>query len=573
MFSDKLNEYIYTIGCTGKELSEYSEISESTISRYRTGERMPKAESDELARLCRGLCYAAAEKGENSSVSYSTVMHELSTLVACEKFNYKGFQTRLNMLFSIFSINASEISSALKYDSSYISRIRRGQRKPARPEQFAHETAEFVARRYSSENERKIAAELMGISTEEIALKRTYADALVKWLTDNTAENTDNPMTKFLEKLNDFEIGEYIKTVDFNGENAPSALFQLPVSKTYYGIEQMKCGELDFWEATLISDSDKNVFMCSDMKMDDMAKDMKFSRKYMYEIAAILKKGLHIDVIHNLNRPFNELMLGLECWIPLYMTGGISPYYLKNTADRVYGHFLNVSGAAALSGEGICGYHSKSKYYITQNQSELYYYRERADLILKKAQPLMEIYRDDTEKELKAFLLADTKKGGKRKNILSAPPLYTAPEPFLRNLLKKSSADEKTVQKLINYAASQCEIIEEMLEYGTVCDIVPSIERAEFDEHPITLPNLFGDKSIEYSFDDYSAHLKYTREFAQSHPDYSVQFLPRRTFANIQIVIHCGKWAMVSKTNSPRVHFIIKNPILRNAIENLELPF
>ena len=64
---------------------------------------------------------------------------------------------------------------------------------------------------------------------------------------------------------------------------------------------------------------------------------------------------------------------------------------------------LNVSGAAALSGECISGHHKSGKYYFTNNKEELAYYSERAKCILEKASPLMEIYREETQGGLNAF--------------------------------------------------------------------------------------------------------------------------------------------------------------------------
>ena len=72
-----------------------------------------------------------------------------------------------------------------------------------------------------------------------------------------------------------------------------------------------------------------------------------------------LKKGHHLNIIHNLDRPFNEMMLGLESWIPIYMTGQISPYYLSNLKNNIYNHLNYVSAAATLSGECINGFHNK----------------------------------------------------------------------------------------------------------------------------------------------------------------------------------------------------------------------
>lgn len=50
------------------------------------------------------------------------------------------------------------------------------------------------------------------------------------------------------------------------------------------------------------------------------------------------------------------MMLGLESWIPIYMTGQVSPYYLKGVQNTVYCHFHYVSGAAALTGECITAF-------------------------------------------------------------------------------------------------------------------------------------------------------------------------------------------------------------------------
>lgn len=44
IFNDLLNQYITQLGCTAKELSETTGLSPASLSRYRTGERMPNQE-------------------------------------------------------------------------------------------------------------------------------------------------------------------------------------------------------------------------------------------------------------------------------------------------------------------------------------------------------------------------------------------------------------------------------------------------------------------------------------------------------------------------------------------------
>ncbi|MDY4515912.1 MAG: hypothetical protein SPD93_05360 [Lachnospiraceae bacterium] len=61
-------------------------------------------------------------------------------------------------------INVSDLSGALRFDSSYLSRIRSGQRKPANLEKFILETAGYIART----NSPSAIAGLIGQPAEEL---------------------------------------------------------------------------------------------------------------------------------------------------------------------------------------------------------------------------------------------------------------------------------------------------------------------------------------------------------------------------------------------------------------------
>lgn len=283
--------------------------------------------------------------------------------------------------------------------------------------------------------------------------------------------------------------------------------------------------ELDFLKATVLSKSSESVIMYSDMPMEEMSKDSEFPKKWMFGMAMMLKKGLHLNMIHNIDRPFNEMMLGLEGWIPMYMTGQVSPYYLKNVQNNVFLHFLKVSGTAALSGEAIVGCHSDGRYYLTKNKSEVAYFRKRAEALLNNAHPLMDIYREENSGALNAFLLADSHISGKRRNILSSLPIYTMEEDYLKRLLDKHS-----------------------------------------------LPGMFFENDIVYTYDDYLEHLKQTERYAEHNKNYIFKQTSAHTFSNLQIIMHEGKWAMISKGKSPEIHFVIHHPKLRKSIENFIPP-
>ena len=173
-------------------------------------------------------------------------------------------------------------------------------------------------------------------------------------MSSNTSSN-NTVINSFLNNLDNFDLEEYIKVIKFDEMKVPFIPFYNPSAKTYTGIEEMRMGELDFFKATVMSKSTEPVFMCNDVPMEKLVQDKEWAKKYMFGIAMILKKGLHINMIHTLNRPFKEILLGLENWIPLYMTGQVSAYYFKNFNANIYTHTNYVSGNVALTGESVRG--------------------------------------------------------------------------------------------------------------------------------------------------------------------------------------------------------------------------
>lgn len=394
MFYEKLNKYIDLIGCTGKEIAEFSGLSAATVSRYRSGERTPKNNSDDFSALCRAISELAVKNGI-PKCNLSEITSKLQKALSEENFNHESMRKKLNILFDALSVNVSELAKSLKFDASYISRIRSGQRRAADPEKFAYEVSLYILARFPKSRETVCTV---------TKCKEFSASSVASWLTDGSEIPDDEyNASAFLRKLDEFDLNEYISSVKFDKIKVPTTPFSFPKLRIYRGLEKMKCGEIDFLRATALSKSRKRVFMYSDMPMDDMAKDRDFVKKYMMGLAFMLKKGLHLDVVHCLNRPFSELLLGLEGWIPLYMTGQISPFYLKNAESRVFGHFLNISGAAVLSGECIYPYHEKGRYILSNRDEDMSYYAERSELIKNPLCLLWKYTARNPQKILKRF--------------------------------------------------------------------------------------------------------------------------------------------------------------------------
>lgn len=454
-FSEKLNDYIEQLSCTGKDICNLSGISAASLSRYRNGERVPELGTKPFEDLCCALAQISTQKGK-LQITADTVK---KAFVSCDDFvstDKELLRKNFNTLLSALNVNLTQLCQYTNYDASAVFRIRNGSRKPGDAERFASAVASFVTRTMQTQSEIGAVAELIGCDIDEIYdLSVRYAK-IKSWLLKQPVQKAEgNSVSKFLSKLDDFDLNEYIRVIKFDELKVPSVPFQIPSSKTYFGIKEMMESELDFLKSTVLSKSSAPVIMYSDMPMKEMAKDPEFPKKWMFGMAMMLKKGLHLHQIHNLDRSFDEMMLGLESWIPMYMTGQISPYYFKNAPNDVFLHFLKVSGIAALSGEAVAGYHSDGKYYLTKVKREVEYYRKRAEKMLKNAYPLMEIYRSERKNELNAFLLADTKTAGKRRSILSSLPLYTISSKLLDRILTRNNINAELKEKIKEYAKTQ----------------------------------------------------------------------------------------------------------------------
>ena len=96
----------------------------------------------------------------------------------------------------------------------------------------------------------------------------------------------------------------------------------------------------------------------------------------------------------------------------------------------------------------------------------------------------------------------------------------------------------------------------------------------EFEKYPMTLSlsGIFYEKDIFYTYEDYLKHCNLIKTYADNHPNYTIEFSEAHTFRNIQIIIHEGKWAMISKGKAPAIHFVIRHPKLCSAIEHFIPP-
>ena len=565
-FSDILNNYIDIIGCTAKELSKASNISPAVLSRYRNGTRIPKYNSDQLIQLINGLDILT-KKYNTKELNKDIIKKEFERILNKDTINFELFRTNYNILINTLNVNVSEMSRYIGFDASYLSKIKTGSRKPQNLNDFSNAVNKYIVTNYNDQISLELLSRLIKTDINNLKNKDLYFNILKKWLNNNT-NIEDNNINNFLTKLDNFDLNDYINTIKFNKIKIPTLPAQLPNSKTYYGLNGFKTSQLDILKRIILSKSKEDIFFYSNMPMIEASKDKEFSKKFTIGLALILKKGLKLNMIHNLERPFNELMLGLEGWIPLYMTGLINSYYLKDNSNTIYSHIECTSGTNALSGICPTGHINRSKILVTNKKNEVKYYQENNKLLLKKADKLINIYNIGKEKEYLQIINNNSNIKGNRINILTSLPLYTIDNTLLKDILSFNKINIEEQQFIIDAINNEKNRINIILKHSKITDKITLLSETDFQKQTqyIDLSKICFNKKIIYNYDLYKRHLLLTQKYTNNN--YNYQINKNNIFKNINIYIIKDKQVIITKTNNPTIHFIIYYPKLIDAITN-----
>lgn len=571
-FSELLQSYIETLHCNASDLAQASGLSKSVISRYLSGKQLPSSDGASVQKLAQGIC-AISKRQTALSPDAKQIELEFTRSLTGISISFEQFCKNLQILLEALSIGNNELARALSYDPSYISRVLTGTRRPGNLPQFLSDVSDYIARRFADSSYSSAIIGLTGCSQDQ-TLTATALSAVVRMYLGSNTRPEKKPLEGFLVKLDEFDLNKYIRAIHFDELKVPTAPFQLPTAKIYSGISEMMQAELDFLKAAVLSKSKEDVILYSDMPLEDMAEDKEFPKKWMLGMAMLLRKGLRLHQIHEVHRPFPEMMLGLEGWIPMYMTGQIIPYYLPDATNQTFLHFLRTAGSVAVVGEAIAGHQAEGRYIVTKNKADVQYYRQRANALLRRAKPLMQIYRNDQADAFRRQLSNLWKGNGTYRCIYSVPPFYTLSGDLLAKLLADIGIPSSERKNFMEFHQIYLESVLHTLNSGSVILELPDLDNEEFDAHPlsVSLSEFFLDREIRYTRDIYREHLSLTKQFAKKHPALRLHIDPASPFRNIQITVREGDYALVSKSTAPAIHFLMKHPAMITAFENFVVP-
>lgn len=359
---ERLGELMDRLGVTAAQLAPYAGFDRTNISRLRSGARMLAGpESPTAQKLARGICLYVRENGKLTEFFSLTGTGSTETSPDMEKallFWLTGkeddplsedepaggsstFADRLNAVMNLTKTTGNRLSRLLNLDASLVSRYRSGTRTPKKNPETAALLSDILWNRVMQTNRLTQLSEIMQLPAEMIDDKM-----FLRWLCDFDVQRSGSisAAEKLLEAFN-ASPGIYDlpmppiperKSGSSSPEPEGSAADQ---ERDYFGAAGLREAVVRFLDGAVTGKA-KELWLYSDQNMSWMTGDPDFLRRWGALMARCVRQGIHIRIIHNIDRNLDEMADAIRSWAPLYLSGMIESYYCRKERDRRFSHTI-----------------------------------------------------------------------------------------------------------------------------------------------------------------------------------------------------------------------------------------
>lgn len=562
-----LKRYLHACNAKAVDLSEKSEISLATISRYLSGMRVPEIDGENIVKLSHGLFLLLEEHG-GSTQTEEDILQELKDSVYTERPDLIWeMQTKnLDKLILQMGISKAAFADEMFYSASALTRILSGDSKPRNMRNFVSRAADIVCQRYSDEDKFEELRDFLQRETGAIAEDAESAHLIIEqWLLRNTSDDDQDDSGSFLKTIAEFDYETYMAGVDTDAvDRIPMTKIRIPVTKTFSGQAGMERGILDFLRATVTSSSHEPIFIYSDHPIEHLTQDPDTIENWKKALGAAILQGKHVNILHNMNRPYEEMMLGIESWLPLYMTGNIQSYYSEQSANQLFSHILMVSGAAVFS--GFAAGAAEGQYVFSKNTSRISEGRRNAENLLAESNVLVETFNPSREAEYRDYLIKNASNPGSRIAYSDSLPVYTLSDELLDRMLAHNKVDAAQAPLIKEDVRSERDRLAVIAGHSSVTEVV--LKQNGFGGGGAHAYLRTGeDTLLRYEGDEYAEHLRLTEEFAKKHKNYHFVATDDYKYRNIRIMVQSATHAIISRSAGSTLHLMVQHPRLVESIE------
>ncbi|MBQ8962099.1 MAG: helix-turn-helix transcriptional regulator [Ruminococcus sp.] len=405
MLCDRLDLIMREINAENADIAEIAGFDRSNVSRMRSGARVPLKNGSCMARtagavitcaaasgktdaLCRTIAFTGEPSPEELRRALTDWLYEDSALPSPKEPSSDPeaglyFSKKLTTLIQTAGISGVKLSKAVNIDPSYLSRMRTGKHLPNERSKVLERICAVLIQRTADRKELSMLSEAVNIPEELLAAQPRL---LMEWLLSTHKTAYKLPVEQLMGRIGTMDRCREAPIPP--PDPARIAEAEADTSELYSGLSGLRRAVVRFLSTSFRAGSE--LLLYSDQSMDWMSGP--FRSLWLSLMAQVLKKGVKIKIIHNIQRTSSEMLEAITSWLPLYMTGSIEPFYCLRRHGERFGHtlFLDpenacISGFCAFGSEEMCDYS-----YIT-DPKKLDQWKQQFELLLDDCRPLLRI--------------------------------------------------------------------------------------------------------------------------------------------------------------------------------------
>ena len=563
MFAQNLNSLLMQLGATGAEIAKYAGFDRTNISRFRSGARVPSPNGDTIKKLVSGVVLFAQVHGrlgllcdiirQDPGTSPEEICDKLSewlfegetdseagSRAGRRNADFRPFSERLDIAMVLAGLSNVQLSQLINVDASLISRYRSGTRTPQANPELAGRLSGILWTRIQRNGQVSALAEHMQCPEED-----PDSSCFQNWLYHSDPPESRHITTaeRILKSLSEVEAR--------TGYRLPACEDALPESclqdkrEIYFGKTGLQEAVLRFL-GSAIAEKAEELWLYSDQNMDWMTEE-SFIGKWNCLMHSCAANGIHIRIIHNIDRDSEEIDQAIRSWLPLYLTGRVEAWYCRNQNHTRFTHTIFICPGRAC----IYAFHASE----AEENGLYHYYTEPALLeacalsyrkLLEGAKRLTEVAQPTFEEARDGCATA----------VLSTLSLSTMPPEVAESFGNRALSEAQARRK---------EAFERHLFSGGVRECVALPDRKQVEDGTVPVERVPGAETLFYSAGQYEKHVRHIQELARMYPAYRFYALREIPFKNVNILISTDS-VTVERTEPPLWSIRFSDPQLSRAM-------
>ena len=478
---------------------------------------------------------------------------------------------KLDFLMSVTNTKNTTLSKALSFDPSYISRIRSGARSVPKNPAFFEMIASYFARNVRDGYQLETISRTLTGKEAPITDKKEFEASLLKWLKGSDSNTIPaEPVAKLLTDMNAI-LGKTASQpslpADFKNNSANhshNALNGSAVSiNVFYGNSGKRESVKLFLQSLVEQNKSFKLYLFSDEEMSWLYESPEFAREWAILLMKLLTSGSKIKIIHTISRDLIEMMEAIRKWIPLYVTGGIEPYYYPRMRDGSHRRSLFIaSGFAAVTSNSIENNTENMANFLTYDRNVVGALEAEYSNYLSLCRPLMKIYSQANSHDFMQNMTDAEGVGGNYYLAQPSPALWTMPYKTARSICK----DESPEQLISRINQSHDNLINILERGGSVTELLSLPSEDQLAKTDIFLPHsdMIGYGKLKYTKADLFHHLQSTCDLQNKYANFNVA-ITDKVPSTIIVLSHQESDSVLSNASSPTVAFTISQQQLSSA--------